>query len=98
MLHTALQEGFSGDEVVVRIDGREVFHRSGVKTRTQIGRAATHEENVPAGAVAVEISLPARKLGLRLPLQLTQDTYLGVSLTPEGQIAHVLSHEPFGYV
>jgi hypothetical protein len=98
LLHTALQEGFSGDEVVLRLDGREVFHRSGVKTRTQLGLAATHEASVPSGAVSVEVSLPARNLHLRLPLQITEDTYLGVSITPEGEIQHVVTHEPFGYV
>lgn len=98
LLHTALQEGFSGDEVVLRVDGREVFHQSGVKTRTQIGLATTHEMQVPPGPVAVNLSIPNRNLELTLPLQLTHDTYLGVSVSPAGKLQHTVTHEPFGYV
>lgn len=98
LLHTALQEGFAGDEVVLRIGGREVFHEPRVTTRTQIGLAATNEAQVPAGPVTVEVSLPGRKLNFTVPLQVTQDIYLGVSVTPEGKIRHVVAHEPFGYV
>lgn len=98
LLHIALQEGFSADDVVVRFGGREVFHPTGVTTRTQIGLAATHEEQVPAGTVSVEVLLPARQAKLSQTLQVTQDTYLGVSVTPAGQIEHVVRHEPFGYV
>ncbi|MGH7945829.1 MAG: hypothetical protein ACREH8_19205 [Opitutaceae bacterium] len=98
LLHTALQEGFSGEEVVVRVGGREVLHQSGVKTRTQIGLAATHEVQVPPGPVSIQISLPGRTLDLTVPLQVTKDTYLGVSVSPEGKIRHTVTHEPFGYV
>ena len=98
LLHTALQEGFSGDEVVIRLGSREVFHQTGVTTRTQIGLATTHEMQVPAGPVSVDILLPARRLNLSLPLQVAQDTYVGISVSPAGQLEHVVSHEPFGYV
>jgi len=97
-LHTALQEGFTDDEVILRIDGREVFHQSGVKTRLQIGLAATHEAQVTPGPVSVEVELPARRLARTLPLQVSEDTFLGVSLEAAGTLRHVISHEPFGYV
>jgi hypothetical protein len=98
LLHTALQDGFVDDEVVLRVGGREVFRQAHVKTRMQIGLAASHETRVPSGPVSVEVSLPQRKLDVTLPLQITQDTYLGVSVSPEGEIRHVVAHEPFGYV
>lgn len=98
LLHIALQEGFTGDEVVLRIDGREVFRKPDVKTRTQIGRAATHEEQVSNGPLSVDVSLPRRKLQLAISLQIARDTYLGVSISPEGKLQHVVAHEPFGYV
>jgi len=97
-LHTALQEGFADDEVILRIDGREVFHKTGVKTRLQIGLAATHEEPVNSGPVSVEVELPARKLTRTLPMVVTEDLFLGVSLEPVGTLRHVVSREPFGYV
>jgi hypothetical protein len=33
LLHIALQEGFNDDTVVIRVNGSEVFHKAGVKTR-----------------------------------------------------------------
>ncbi len=98
LLHTALQEGFAGDAVVLRVNGREVFHREGVQTRRQIGLAATHEEQLPAGPITIEVSLPERQLTEILPLSLSHDTYLGVSVNPQGKLTHVISREPFGYV
>jgi len=97
-LHTALQEGFTGDEVILRIDGREVFHKSGVKTRLQIGLAATHEALVTPGAVTVELEFPARRLAQSVPLQVAEDTYLALSVEPNGTLRHKVSREPFGYV
>lgn len=98
LLHTALQEGFSGDEVTLRLDGREIFHQAGVKTRTQIGLAATHELQVSPGDIVLEVSLPHRNLDTRIPLHVTHDTYVGVSITPDRSIRHVVRQEPFGYV
>jgi hypothetical protein len=33
LLHIALQEGFTGDDVVVRVQGEEVFRKEDVTTR-----------------------------------------------------------------
>ncbi|MGQ0718161.1 MAG: hypothetical protein ACT4NP_12810 [Pseudonocardiales bacterium] len=35
-----LGEGFSGNDVVVLLDGQEVWHRTGVTTNYSVGRAA----------------------------------------------------------
>ena len=98
LLHIALQEGFNGDDVVLEVGGREVFRQSGVKTRTQIGLAASHELQVPNGATEVRISLPKRSLNATVSVDVTEDIYLGFSVSPEGKLQHVVSKEPFGYV
>ena len=47
-LHIALQEGFAGDPVSISVDGREIYRKDGVRTRTQIGLAdsieTTHDQ------------------------------------------------------
>ncbi|MBI3880631.1 MAG: hypothetical protein HY301_11295 [Verrucomicrobia bacterium] len=98
LLHIALQEGFAGDAVVLRINGREVFNQPAVKTRMQTGFAAACEENVPAGACRAEICLPGRPLTESIDLSVACDTWLGVSLMPEGRLSRRISTEPFGYV
>lgn len=98
VLHTALQDGFNGDEVIMRVAGREVFRQPAVRTRTQIGLAATQDIAVDSGSVAIEVALPQRHIAQNLSLQVTKDTYLGLSVLPDGSLRHVVSDEPFGYV
>lgn len=97
-LHTAFQDGFDDDRVILRVAGSTVFDQSHLKTRTQIGLAATHEAEIPLGPVVVDLSLPGRHLSTTVPLNVTHDTYLGFSVTPSGQLEHVVAHEPFGYL
>jgi len=58
LLHIAFQEGFADDTVVIRVNGKEVFRKASVKTRTQIGYAGSFEVNVQEGSVNVEVTLP----------------------------------------
>lgn len=97
-LHTAFQDGFDDDRVILSVGGRPVFEQPHLKTRTQIGLAATHETEIPLGPVVVDLSLPERHLSTTVPLDVTHDTYLGFSVTPSGQIEHIVAHEPFGYM
>lgn len=98
LLHIALQEGFTNDTVIIRINGKEIFHKPGVKTRLQIGYADSIEINVQEGSVKVEITLPLRNLSESTVLQVLKPVYLGVSITPENKISCRSSYEPFGYL
>jgi hypothetical protein len=59
-LHVDLREGFNRDTVVVRIDEREVFRRSGVETNYSVGLADRITVELPEGEVRVEVILPDR--------------------------------------
>jgi hypothetical protein len=96
-LHIALQEGFSGDEVAVRINGREIFHKTGVKTRMQIGFADSAEIDAQPGVVEVEIALPARNAVKQVRLQLTAPCFLAVSIGEDNTINTSCSETPFQY-
>lgn len=91
-----LQDGFDGDEVVVRVAGREVYRDEDVRTLTVIGRAATFTADVPAGKVAVDIELPRRGLEHRVVLDAAETPNLGVSATG-AMLTHRVASEPFGY-
>lgn len=98
LLHIALQEGFEQEEVVLQINGKEVFHKSGVTTLTQIGFADSVESEVAAGPVQVEIDLPRRHAREALIVRLNSTPiYLKVSVTPEGRIEAVPSETAFRY-
>jgi len=93
-LHVALQDGFAGDEVAIRVDGREVWRKAGVKTDIRISRADAAEVEAPSGA-AVEIEARGRTAAVRAD---PATPHLGVSLDREGRPQMRLSAEPFAYL
>ena len=97
LLHIALQEGFFGDTVVVRVNGEEVFRKKDVKTRLQIGFADSVELNVAEGPTQVEVLLPAKNLSESVQLDVSAPTYVGVSVV-DGKIIFRISDVPFGYL
>ncbi len=98
VLHIALQEGFTGDEVVIRVEGKEVFHKSNVKTRTQIGFADSVDVAVEPGRASVEILLPARNISVSVPVALSARLYLAVSLRADNTLTCKTSNSAFGYL
>jgi hypothetical protein len=97
-LHIALQEGFSNDDVVVRVNGHEILRKSGITTRPQIGYADSIERELPPGRVTVEVSVTSRNTSSSEVIELTQPTYLGVSLDAAGAPTYRTSLTPFGYL
>ena len=55
-----LQEGFEGDLVVIAVDGRELYRKSGIRTRLQIGLAERVRLDVEPGRHLLRVSLPGR--------------------------------------
>jgi membrane-associated protease RseP (regulator of RpoE activity) len=96
-LCVALQDGFEGDEVVVKVNGKEVFKQDSVKTKRQIGKAASFEVKVADGPAQVEVSLPLKDLLETIALKVSGETYLGVSVSENNKIKHKVSSEPFHY-
>jgi hypothetical protein len=60
LIHLALQDGFDGDDVVLRVDGSEAYRGEDVTTRTQISHAADMQLEVPDRPFALEIDVPTR--------------------------------------
>ena len=92
LLHIALQEGFRGDDVVVRVQGEEVFRKEDVTTRSQIGYADSFEVEAEGEEVKVEVLLPLKKLSETVMLQVPPTEYLGLSIN-EGKIDYRTKRE-----
>ncbi len=108
-LHIHLQEGFSRDTVRVSVNGREVFHERDITTRLllgyaevggAVGRGAPAQFEVPVseGAVEVEVSVPSQGTSRTITLQVTQETYLGVSIQQGGIMFTEPQSQPFVYM
>ena len=98
-LHLHLQDGFAGEPVEVRVDGRTAWEKAQVRTRPQLGLADAIELQVPRGEVSVEVRLAGRDAqACAVTLDAARTPFLGVSLDAEGRLVHKLSPDTFGYV
>ena len=86
-LRVDLLEGFNGDTVVVRVDGREVERRDGVRTNYSVGIAGRPEVDVPAHAAQVELILPERELSCGIEHRPSDPAAIAFSLSPTGQLS-----------
>jgi hypothetical protein len=96
LLHIALQDGFTGEPVTIFLDGKEIYRKDDVRTRTQIGRADAIEATHDPGPATVEVR--ARNTSATITPTLDGDVYLAVSISPDGRIVHRSSVEPFRYM
>ena len=96
LLHVDLQEGFANDLVIVRVNGTEVFRRTGVTTRLLLGYAEYFQVQVQNGPLDVEIVVPSRNLSRSISVRASRESYLGVSIK-DGEIVFSERDEPFSY-
>ena len=91
-----LQEGFTGEEIVVKINGEERLRRKGVRTRRVLGLAEHVELDVAGGPLSIEVSVPARGLKKCIELEASDEVYVGISLTGD-DLRMITRKKPFGY-
>ena len=96
MLHIALHDGFRGDAVASRVNGREVYRKEGVKTDLRISRADALDVEAPAGPATVEVE--ARHHAGRTEVDPGRTPHLAVDLGDDGAPAFRASAEPFAYL
>ncbi len=92
-----LQDGFFDDRLVVTADGREVLRLDGLRTRFQIGFARSETIALAGGRATLEIAVPSRSRTATIAVDSAQTPFLGVSITPEGEIVCHAQAEPFRY-
>lgn len=91
------QDGFANDTVVLHVNGDEVFRKEDVSTNLLLGKADALETVVKTGQIVIEINIQTRDIAMTIPLEISADTYLGISVV-NGRIEYVVSDEPFGYL
>lgn len=95
-LHIALQEGFAGEPVTISVDGRDVYRKDQVRTRTQIGLADSVETTHDDGPATIDVK--AKGAAETIKVSIDGDLYLALSLAPDGRIVHRTSAQPFRYM
>ncbi len=97
-LRVDLQDGFENDAVILRVNGKEIYRKSGVRTKLQIALADSFEIQLPNDVAHVEVRVENRGQSATFDLRPSEHPYLAVSLTPKGQVAFQPSQELFRYM
>lgn len=93
-----LQEGFSGQEVIIRLGDVEVFRQTGIKTRLDTGRAAGWSGPTRAGLQRLQVEIPELNAHGALAFEAEHPAYVGVKFTPEDGFSFLLQEFPFRYM
>lgn len=96
-LHIDLQDGFKDDEVIVRLDGREILHKSGVTTDIRISRADGIEATSTKADAQIEIELPKKNLRGTQTIKTGETPHIGISVT-DGKPQFRVSAQPHRYM
>lgn len=95
-LRIDLAAGFDGERVRIRMNGREVYAREGVRTDYSVGLADSFE--VERGAAAVQITLELPDRGAADTAEVAADrAAVAFTVGPDGGISHEVSPDVFRY-
>ena len=95
-IHVALQDGFDGDDVVLRVAGSEAYRGENVTTRTQISLAADMQLEVPDHPFTLEVDVPTR--GVRDSVQIDPHAHANVTLSLRDGLLVAGFPEQIGFV
>jgi hypothetical protein len=97
-VHFALQDGFTDDEVIVRVNGKEVVRRSNVQSQDPlIPFAAAQEVGVDQSSGTVSVDVPTRRMSQIFTVNFEEYPYLGIAIAGN-QIMLRRSERPFDYM
>lgn len=96
-LSIALQDGFTGEEVVISIDGKEV-NRVTAHTAWEISFATSFDVSVSHGVHRIDMEIPDRGVRSHREVRINGPLWIGVSVLGPSEIVWRESSEPFGYV
>jgi hypothetical protein len=96
-----LQDGFSDDIVLVKINNEEIFRKEHVTSDLRIGLATRFTTNLGCGEVQVQVTIPTKNLTGKYKFIMNSKTHLGISITePDSstqKVSFLQSQEPFSY-
>ena len=95
VLTIALEDGFDGDEVIVRLDGDVVVEAEAARSDVRIGLAYALDVPRPPGDFVLDVSVPGRGLRVRHAVA-AGTTSVGISLDGDDVVVRA-SSMPYGY-
>lgn len=92
-----LQDGFSNDTVIVQVNGRVVYQKSGVSTNYALSLADSAQVEIPPGIVQLDISMPSRQMRMSAQLSMLAATNLWINVLGNN-IHYEISDKPAYYM
>lgn len=92
LLHIALRDGFRGHTVVIAVDGREVYRRSGVTTDRKRARADAFHVATASAAAHIAVSVTPGERAAFMRFDVSRYPNVAIGLVGKGTV----SFEPSG--
>ena len=96
-LHLAFQEGFSGDTVIVQVNGAEVARKVNLTSSLATALAGTADVTVDKESGNVQVTVPTKNLSASADINFKKFPYLAISVV-RNSIQLTPSPEPFYYM
>jgi hypothetical protein len=96
-LHIALQDGFHDDCVIIRVNGKELFNKSGVTTNRVISLADTFDCTVDTVTATIEVAVTTKKTGGALVVPVGEFPFVAVIVGKDAAVELIPSQESFRY-
>lgn len=96
-LRIDLQEGFAGDAVAIKLNGKRAFAKKQVSTQLLLGKADSFTTTIPPGPLRIDLEIKTRNLQETITLHAEHNTYIGVSIV-ENRLIYSLADKPYGYM
>ena len=85
-LHIALREGFQGQTVVITVDGREVYRRSGVTTHRESEETDGVDVAVASDIARIAVFVTPGNLAGTMVFDVSRHPRVAINLVGEGTI------------
>ncbi len=96
-LHIALQSGFRNDSVVVVVNKREIFKKSGVTTNLVISLADKVDVSVEGRKAEITVEVTSRNTSRSIAVTVAETPFVGASIEDDGTVQIAPSKLPFTY-
>lgn len=98
MLHIALRDGFAGQHVRIKLNGRMVYDRASVATDLRISRADALDVEAPPGTSHVTVTIDPGRISDATEVDAGSTPYLALDLEENGRMRWTPSTEPFRFL
>ena len=97
-LYLALQDGFNNDSVLITVNGKQRYHKSGITSNRVISLADSVDIPMESDTAVISVEVSSKQLIGTLTVQVTDTPYVAVNIQNGNRVEMILSKESFRYL